>query len=104
MTVSSSKVPCFSVVAIPSEDKILVQTGTKIFNFQDSYLNILSLREMKPAFQAIRGISGFCIDKRIQSPLDLAVSFRNSISIYHLDSRLSLINTISTPDGTMKVC
>lgn len=98
IAVSNSNFACSSIVAVPSEDKLLAQIGYILELILDSYLHILSLRELKSVSQPIKGITTYCCDSQIHSPFEIVVSTRKTLSIYKLDSKLELAKEISTPE------
>nr|KAJ3420128.1 transforming growth factor, beta receptor associated protein 1 [Polyrhizophydium stewartii] len=121
--VSASKKPVHSILAIPTESKLAIHTGrhpplqhhrdrnadsaSDPARSADGILAFYRLESLTPVPQAqiqpIKGVTAFCADKTVQSPLLLAVAKRRSVCGYFLDSQLVLKKEVSVIDGALIV-
>ena len=79
---ASQNVSQFEMTIIPSESTALALI--------DSSLYILASEDLKPTFNVIQGVVCFTTDRKLQSPLQIAVGGKRAISILLLDSHLKL--------------
>lgn len=79
---STQKASQFDISIIPSENSLLALV--------DASLHFLNLKALKPSFNAIKGVFCFATDGKLQSPLQIAVGGKRSISVLLLDSQFKL--------------